>query len=66
MALLKRLTGSFDERVFPWNNQYRKFWPVFAEIQKAATLANGKPLPECSKNGWYGFHFGNKEQNGLS
>ena len=53
---LRRLAGSFDERVFPWSKQYRKLWPIFEEIQRNATLADGTPLPECGKNGWYGFH----------
>jgi len=53
---LKRLAGSFDERVFPWNKQYRKLWPIFAEIQGGTTLADGSKLKQCGKNGWYGFH----------
>ena len=43
-------------RLFPWNKQYRKLWPIFAEIQKATVLPDGSPLKECGKNGWYGFH----------
>lgn len=53
---LRKLAGSFEPQVFPWNKQYRKLWPVFNQIQEAATLADGSPLPQAGKNGWYGFH----------
>ena len=53
---LRRLSGSFDSHAFPWNAQYRKLWPVFHEIQARAKLADGSPLPQCGKDGWYGFH----------
>jgi len=53
---LRRLEGSFDERVFPWDQHYRKLWVHFTIIQKASKLADGKPMPESGKNGWYGFH----------
>ena len=53
---LRKLTGSFDSHVFPWNAQYRKLWPVFHAIQAETILADGSPLPQCGKDGWYGFH----------
>ena len=56
LAHLRKLAGSFDPQVFPWNKQYRKLWPVFNQIQVAAKLADGSPLPQAGKNGWYGFH----------
>ena len=56
IAHLKGIQGAFDERVFPWNKQYRKLWPIFQEMQQAAKLGDGSPLKECGKNGWYGFH----------
>lgn len=52
---LRRLTGSFDERVFPWNPNDPKLWPHFILIQQTAKLADGSPMPEAGKNGWYGF-----------
>lgn len=57
-----RKIKSFDERVFPWNQHYRKLWVHFWIIQKAAVLPGDKPdetkpLPQCGKHGsWYGFH----------
>jgi len=58
---LRRLAGSFDARVFPWNQHYRKLWPHFAAIQANTKIPGDKPnetkpLPQCGKNGWYGFH----------
>lgn len=52
---------TFDERVFPWDQHYRKLWVHLWIIQKAATLPghtehDPKPLPQCGRNGWYGFH----------
>jgi len=60
VAHLRKLQ-SFDERVFPWDQHYRKLWVHLAIIQKAATIPGDKPdetkpLPQCGKNGWYGFH----------
>jgi hypothetical protein len=52
---LRRLTGSFDERVFPWNPNDPKLWPHLILIQQTAKLADGSPMPEAGKNGWYGF-----------
>lgn len=53
---LKRLSGSFDSHVFPWNKPRRRLWPELTAIQAAAKLADESPMPQCGKNGWYGFH----------
>ena len=53
---LRKLTGSFDSHVFPWNRNRREIWPEFHRIQQASKLADGSPMPEAGKNGWYGFH----------
>ena len=53
---LRKRTGSFDSHVFPWNRNRRDIWPEFHRIQQAAKLADGSPMPEAGKHGWYGFH----------
>lgn len=53
---LRRIEGSFDPRVFPWNQNRRSVWNEFERIQQATKLADGTPLPQAGKSGWYGFH----------
>ncbi|GAB4159918.1 MAG: hypothetical protein Tsb009_37230 [Planctomycetaceae bacterium] len=54
---LKNLKSSFNSHVFPWNHHMRTLWVHFRDIQTAATLPDGSPLPKAGKNGhWYGFH----------
>lgn len=53
---LRKLAGSFQTYVFPWDHAYRGLWDEFWRIQESAELEGGKPLPKCGKNGWYGFH----------
>lgn len=53
---LKRLAGSFDTHVFPWNHHERTLWAHFERIQKSAKLADDSPLPKCGKEGYYAFH----------
>ncbi len=54
---LRKVEGSFDRYVFPWNQNYKTLWCHFHEIQEAAKLPDGSPLPRGGKNGcWYGFH----------
>ncbi|WP_010587877.1 tyrosine-type recombinase/integrase [Schlesneria paludicola] len=54
---LRPLAASFDEYVFPWNQNRRDLWPEFQAIQAAAKLADESPLPLGGKNGKpYGFH----------
>ncbi len=47
---LKKLNGSFDTHVFPWNLHERTLWTHFGKIQEASGI------PQCGKEGWYGFH----------
>ncbi len=54
---LRKLTGSFDPCVFPWNHRRRSLWEEFATIQEKAKLADGSPLPQAGRFGnRYGFH----------
>lgn len=54
---LRKLIGSFDTHVFPWNIRRRALWEQFHNIQEAAKLADGSPMPKGGKRGtWYGFH----------
>jgi integrase len=54
---LRKLTASFDERVFPWSPRVAELWHAFVRIQKATTLLDGSPLPKGGRSGgWYGFH----------
>lgn len=57
---LRKLQGSFQEKVFPWDSRRRSLWDEFNVIQGAAVVRNeageGKPLPKGGKNGFYGFH----------
>lgn len=57
VKFLRPLAGSFSPTVFPWNRNERTLWAEFERIQRAATLADGSPMPKSGKNGgWYGFH----------
>lgn len=54
---LRKLQGTFCERVFPWDRMRAALWAEFRRIQEAAVLPSGKPMPKAGKNGgWYGFH----------
>jgi integrase len=54
---LRKLTGSFDDRVFPWSQSNAELWHAFVRIQKATTMPDGTPLPKGGRSGgWYGFH----------
>ena len=54
---LRKLEGSFERYVFAWNQHNRTLWSHFHEIQEAAKLSDGSPLPKGGKNGSrYGLH----------
>ena len=57
---LRKLAGSFDTHVFPWNLHERTLWVQFNRIQANAKVVGPegkeKPMPKCGKEGWYGFH----------
>jgi integrase len=69
---LRKLTGSFDDRVFPWDRRTADLWHAFVRIQKVTTLPDGTPLPKGGRSGgWYGFHdlrraFATMNASGLS